>query len=261
MRTCVLVLRQLFNLGEIDMEYKIPAFAMAMASRFVAQPKTENYDALGNVAFYRNKYGRPELAACDGYAMVMISWGGAVSPVPENEECFALRPLPFLDTKGLSLEALVRVSIEYVTPKDYRGDDPHKAYHVVCDSPDTRPVLNLQYEIAKDDYGVLPGIVARNDFYTSWRDKIMEPDRTPPKEDRDNGKVYGCSYALPFDQMLKMFHPALGTPTLKACGPYVAVHYLANSALPYGLTVCSVIMSFSNAPDGIAKFGNALGIY
>lgn len=257
MRTCVLVLRQLFNLEEIDMEYKIPAFAMAMASCFVAQPKTENYDALGNVAFYRNKYGRPELAGCNGHSMVMISWNASVSPAPEKGEWFALRPLPLLDTKSLNLEALVCVSIEYVTLGGYCGGDLHKAYRVTCDSPDTQPALSLQYEIAKDTYGVLPGIVAQNDFYVSWRDKIMEPDRTPPREDRD--KVYGCSYTLPFDQLPKLFHPAFGTPTLKACGRYIAAHYPMDSALPYGITTCSVVMPFANACDGADQFSSALG--
>lgn len=233
------------------MEYRIPALAMVMASRFASRPDMANYDTLGNVAFYRNKYGRPELAACDGYAMVMISWDASVASAPKEGERFALRPMLELDVKSLNLDALVRVSLAY-------KDATCKAYCVLCDSSDTRPALSLQYEIAKDGYGVLPGIVAQNDFYISWRDKIMEPGRTPPKEDRNNGKVYGCSYALPFDQVLKLFHPALGTPTLKACGTFIAAHYPVNSALPYGLTACSVIMQYSNALDDLSRFDNAL---
>lgn len=238
------------------MQFQIPAVAFAAASQFVAQPNTAEYEVLSNVAFYYNKYGRPEIAAGDGHSMIMLSWDVSLAEEARGE-IFALHPMLLPKMKKPDLSAQVCFSLEYVTPDGYHGGNPRKAYHVVCEPAGIRPSIRTTYTVIRNDFGVLPGIVAQDSFYLSWYERIKYPNRFPPEKNK--GKIFGCSYMFSFAHMEKFFLPGFGTPTFKASGGYVAVHYPIVS-LPGNvtLTACGIIMSYTSALNDITDFKNAL---
>lgn len=221
------------------MRYRIPTFALAFASLFVASPnpKSGAYDdkELTNLAFYTNKHGRPTVVGVNGHAMMMVSWNA--EPGFGAPDCtYALAPAHELTARTVSLEDLAGVDIE---PDDvpYMGKPgTFSSYAVHVEAPS----LEQRYAVTISPYGTgdRPGIVNWDGFYDTWLERILNPDRND-----EPGQTYNGSYMLPFDQIPAFFTPQLGVPVLKACGQYIAVQYPATYTA-CGITAFGAVMQY-----------------